>query len=158
MPKKRKASEGLEPSPWYPELSPEVIDRAKKAEKAGSGALLARLQRIGDQRLELRAIQERWPIPRDLREKMVIDAATIAADPTKELRYRLTAAKILLAMDAANRTKDLPDQVLVQVNNNTVQVTVQDILKTIEEDPRFDSLMDAREVRAIPGGADDYAE
>jgi len=149
---------GHEPSPWYPQFDEEVMASARNQQAAGNNKPMAAIRRIADQRLELRAIKERWPIPQDVREQLVIQAARMAFDPTKEARYKVQAWKILLAMDSINRVKGLPDQVQINVQGTDVRVSVHDVLKTIEDDPKFESLMDAREFKVDPGSADDYAE
>lgn len=163
MPRKKqqplpKIEEGMEPSPWWPEFAPDVVAKSKAAADAGNPAMLAKLARIKDQRLELRAVNQRWPVPKGLRERMVYDAGMIALDPTKDIRYRLAAQKILVAMDHANNVAQLPDQVTVNIQQNTYAVNVNDFLATVEADPRLDRLLDAREFRPDPGAPDDYAE
>ncbi|MFN9112686.1 MAG: hypothetical protein ACK5XN_21690 [Bacteroidota bacterium] len=149
---------GQESSPWYPQFDEEVLSAARQQEASGNNRPMAAIRRIADQRLELRAIKERWPIPQDVREQLVIQAAKMAFDPTKEARYKVQAWKILLAMDSINRVKGLPDQVQINVQGSDVRVSVHDVLRTIEEDPKFESLMDAREFKVEPGSTDDYAE
>jgi hypothetical protein len=163
MPRKKKTQfaerePGMEESPWWPEFTPEILSRSKAAADAGNPALLARLTLIKDQRLELRAVNQRWPVPKGLRERMVYDAGAIAMDPTKDIRFRLAAQKILVAMDHANNVAQLPDQMTVNIQHNTYAVNVNDFLATVEADPRLDRLLDGREFRPDPGAPDDYAE
>lgn len=158
MARKKKVDEGMEPSPWWPEFRPDIVERARIEEAAGNPALAGKLRSIRDSRLELRAINQRWPVPKGLRERIVYDAAAIALDPQKDLRFRLMAQKMLIAMDHANNAPQLPDQVTVNIQQNTYAVNVNDFLATVEADPRLDRLLDAREFRPDPGAPDDYAE
>jgi hypothetical protein len=131
---------------FWPELS-----KANEATaiKAGRGDQVKRLK---DLRLELRAVNERWPVPQELRERMVFESARIAMSPDSGPKEKLWATRLLLAMDQANnKPRDLPTQIAGSAN-----ITVNQVLALIEGPGRDDEL-DLREFKVIPGGEDDYA-
>lgn len=130
---------------------PELTDKRRaEAIAVGQGEAYKRFQ---DARLEIRAINERWPVPQALRERMVFENARIVIDPKAEPKQKLLASRILLAMDQANTKRDLPNQI---VGNQHISVT--QVLQLIESSGNVsDDDLDLREFKAIPGGADDYA-
>jgi hypothetical protein len=108
------------------------------------------VKRIKDLRLELKAVNERWPIPSQLRERMVFEAAKIAMDPASGAKEKMWASRLLLAMDQINtRPQELP----TQIQGNTI--TVNQILAVIEGQGQDD--LDMRDRKVLPGSEDDYA-
>ena len=133
---------------FWPELS-----RANQelATAAGRGE---QVKRIKDLRLELRAVNERWPIPPELRERMVFEAAKVAMDPGAPTKEKLWANRLLLAMDQINtRPKELPQQVQAGTT-----ITVNQILAMIEGgNVASQDDLDLRDIKVLPGAPDDYA-
>lgn len=140
---------GREPKPdsfFWPELSPE---NRRLAEESGRGA---QLKQLSDLRLELRAVNERWPIPAELRERIIFENARMMMNPNASPKERLMASRMLIAMDQVNiKPKDLP----IQMTGN-MTITVNQILAMIEGKDNPDDL-DFRDIKAIPGSVDDYA-
>jgi hypothetical protein len=129
---------------FWPELTKA---NQELATKAGRGD---QLKRLNDLRLELRSVNERWPIPPELRERMVFESARIMMDPQAGVKEKLWANRLLLAMDQVNtKPKELPVQVQAGTN-----ITVNQILAMI--DSGTDDL-DMRDRKVLPGAVDDYA-
>lgn len=129
---------------FWPELA---AGREAEAIAAGRGAAY---KRFADARLELRAVNERWPIPTALRERMIFENARVILDPNVPNRERQMAQRLLIAMDQINtRPRDLPVQV------ETASITINQILSVIGEKSQD---LDLRDVKVIPGSVDDYAE
>jgi len=137
-----------EPNPdsfFWPELTQANEDLAVKA---GRGDQVKRLK---DLRLELRAVNERWPIPAALRERMIFESARIVMDPKAGAKEKLWANRLLLGMDQANnRPRDLP----VQITGNTT-ITVNQVLAMLDGGSSDD--LDMRDRKILPGSVDDYA-
>lgn len=133
---------------FWPELT-----EARKSEALSAGRGDA-FKRFEDARLEIRAINERWPIPPALRERMIFENARIVIDAKAEPKQKLLASRILLAMDQANhKPKDLPEQII-----GNQHITVTQVLQLIETGGEVsDDDLDLRDFKAIPGSADDYA-
>jgi hypothetical protein len=112
------------------------------------------VKRIKDLRLELRSVNERWPITPELRERMVFEAAKVAMDPGAPTKEKLWANRLLLAMDQINtRPKELPQQVQAGTT-----ITVNQILAMIEGgNVASQDDLDLREIKVLPGAPDDYA-
>lgn len=131
---------------FWPELT---AQREQEANAAGRGAVF---RRIADARLEIRAVKERWPIPENLRERMVFENARVIVDPQASARDKLMATRLLIAMDQVNtKPKDLP----VQIQGSTT-ITVNQVLAMIDQGGGQDDL-DFREHKVLPGAVDDYA-
>ena len=133
---------------FWPELRPE---NEQAAIAAGRGE---QVKRIKDLRLELRAVNERWPITPELRERMVFEAAKVAMDPGAPTKEKLWANRLLLAMDQINtRPKELPQQVQAGTT-----ITVNQILTMIEGgNVASQDDLDLRDIKVLPGAPDDYA-
>lgn len=130
---------------FWPELT---AQREQEANAAGKGVVF---KRIADARLEIRAVNERWPIPSTLRERMVFENARVLVDPQASARDKLLASKILIAMDQVNtKPKDLPVQVQAAPN-----ITVNQILAMIDTAGSDD--LDFRDHKVLPGSVEDYA-
>ena len=130
---------------FWPELT---AQREQEANAAGKGAVF---KRIADARLEIRAVNERWPIPGTLRERMVFENARVLVDPQATARDKLLASKILIAMDQVNtKPKDLPVQIQSAPN-----ITVNQILAMIDTNGSDD--LDFRDHKVLPGSVEDYA-
>jgi hypothetical protein len=141
---KATGSDAKPDSFFWPELTKANVELATKA---GRGE---QVKRLNDLRLELRAVNERWPIPLALRERMVFESAKIVMDPNSGAKEKLWANRLLLAMDHENtKPKDLP----AQIQGGTT-ITVNQILAMIETSP--DDL-DMRDRKILPGSVDDYA-
>lgn len=103
-------------SVFWPELDPEAMAQATAR---GQGDAV---KRVADFRLELMAVNNGFPIPPELRARMVFEATKVMLNPNHPFRERAWAIKLLKEMDQANRgpTAGLPDQ----VQNVNVQVNV----------------------------------
>lgn len=132
---------------FWPELT---RANQSKAIKEGRGEAFKRFQ---DARLEIRAINERWPIPAALRERMIFENARIVIDPKAEPKQKLLASRILLAMDQANQK---PDNLPTQIVGNQ-HITVTQVLQLIEGGQASEDELDLREFKVLPGSPDDYA-
>jgi hypothetical protein len=139
---------GREPKPdsfFWPELSQE---NKRLAEESGRGA---QLKQLADLRLELRAVNERWPIPAELRERMIFENARMMMNPNASPKERLMASRMLLGMDQANnKPRDLP----LQITGNTT-ITVNQVLAMLDGSSSDD--LDFRDRKILPGSVDDYA-
>ena len=130
---------------FWPELTKA---NQELAIKAGRGD---QLKRLNDLRLELRSVNERWPIPPELRERMVFESARIMMDSQAGVKEKLWANRLLLAMDQANnKPRDLP----VQITGNTT-ITVNQVLAMLDGSSSDD--LDFRDRKILPGSVDDYA-
>ena len=65
---------------------------------------------IRDTRLMERALRERWPIPQELRERIVLNLIAIVANKNLSPRERTSAAKALLHADALNVEQEKMEQ------------------------------------------------
>lgn len=103
-------------SVFWPELAPEEVERAN-ARGAGEA-----VKKVAEFRLELMAVNNGFPIPAELRARMVYEATKAMLNTKLPFRDRAWAMKLLKEMDQANRgpTAGLPDQ----VQNVNVQVNV----------------------------------
>lgn len=66
------------------------------------------LHTVADIKLAGRAINEEWPVTRDLRSQLITDLGMIASDGAPEMR--IAAAKVILAADALNAKKREAEQ------------------------------------------------
>lgn len=136
--------------PWLPDdLDP---DNFKKEVDEGRGK---RVQAIKDRWLDIRAVNENWPISRQMRERMAFEAMQTALSPEVSIKERLLAKRLLLIMDAQNKptVKGLPSQVDVKVETATgeVQISVRQVLDAM------DGILDLRDYKIEPNSPDDYA-
>ena len=97
-------------SVFWPEFAPEAVEKAV-AQGMGDS-----LKRASEFRIELSAVEGNYPIPPDLRARMVYEAVKAMMNTKQTPRERNAAMKLLVAMDRANRIGDLPAQ--IQVTNN----------------------------------------
>ena len=119
---------------------------------AGRGDCVKSLQ---DVRIELEAIKKNYNIPDSGKAKIVFEAAMIMIY-SKIPKEKIWAIKLLKAMEDSNhRPSLLPAQ--VTVNNAHSTLTVNALLQEFGKE-LMDPSMDLREVKAIPGSADDYAD
>jgi hypothetical protein len=157
----RLAAEQLEPakeepvfdgSHWWPVLQPEL---QAKAIAAGKGA---EYKRVADMRLELRAINQRFPMPADVKAQMVYSAWSTMNNPQVDYRVRMAAQKNLLAMEQMNqRDENGPDQIGVQVIMPDGSTRLAgDLLDEMRKTWDY-STFDERPIKAIPGSPEDYA-
>jgi hypothetical protein len=103
--------------------------------------------------IELKAIKKNYNVPQCLKARMVFEAAKLMIY-SKIPQEKIWAIKLLQAMeDSSHRPRVLP--ALVTVNNSTL--TVNALLQQFVKD-LMDPSMDLREVKAIPGAANDYAD
>jgi len=65
---------------------------------------------IRDTRLMERALRERWPIPQELRERIVLNLIAIVANKSLSPRERTSAAKALLHADQLNVEQEKMEQ------------------------------------------------
>lgn len=65
---------------------------------------------IRDTRLMERALRERWPIPQELRERIVLNLIAIVANKNLSPRERTSAAKALLHADQLNVEQEKIEQ------------------------------------------------
>jgi hypothetical protein len=151
---------GLNPTPqvvevaeeesfFWPELSQSTV---AAAQAAGRGSSIKQLQ---DVRIELEAIKKNFNIPEALKARMVYEAAKMMLF-SKIPKEKVWAIKLLKEMeDSNNRPSLLPAQVTVNNTHNTL--TVNALLQEFGKD-LMDPSMDLREVMAVPGSQDDYAD
>lgn len=156
------SSTDIEPNSFFwPELS------AKKRQKAIDTGRGDDIKQLDDFRLELRSVNERWPVPQALRERMVYEAARVLIDSTAAVKEKLLADKLLHAMDRDNHAvRDLPDQIQVNVSNNvnvespansefqkpTQNLSVQDVIRDVLKNKQVVDALDFRVVKS------DYAD
>ncbi len=132
---------------FWPKLNQSTVEAAIAA---GRGDCAKSLQDI---RIELKAIKKNYNIPHSVKARMVFEAAKMMIY-SKVAKEKIWAIKLLKAMEDSNsRPRVLPAQ--VTVNNKTL--TVNALLQQFGKD-LMDPSMDLREVKAIPGAANDYAD
>ncbi len=65
---------------------------------------------VRDTRMMERALRERWPIPQELRERIVLNLIAIVANKSLSPRERTSAAKALLHADQLNVEQEKMEQ------------------------------------------------
>lgn len=65
---------------------------------------------VRDTRMMERALRERWPIPQELRERIVLNLIAIVANKNLSPRERTSAAKALLHADQLNVEQEKMEQ------------------------------------------------
>lgn len=143
--------QGWDSNPWWPEFDAAAIERAKEKASLGEGGMLAELHRRADARLVMRAVNEQWPIPEEARARIVWEASMLAVG-AKDVKAKLYAMRIMLAMQQSNNRKDLPTQVTV-VTPSTGSIPVYQLIQELSRDPM---VMDALDYRPVKD--DSYAE
>lgn len=79
-----------------------------------------------DARMMQRAIEQRWPIPQQMREAMILMQLKDAIDKNLPQRERRAAAKVVLAAERQNQLDELaaqPQQHLHAVMTMPVEIT-----------------------------------
>jgi hypothetical protein len=133
---------------FWPELNQSTVEASIAA---GRGDCIKSLQ---DVRIELQAIKRNYNIPVSVKARMVFEAAKMMIY-SKIPKEKIWAIKLLKAMEDSNhRPSALPVQRTV---NNQNMLTVNALLREFGKDLMNPS-MDLREVKAIPGSPDDYAD
>ncbi|MCY3010289.1 MAG: hypothetical protein NTY42_10650 [Planctomycetota bacterium] len=133
---------------FWPELNQSTVEAAFAA---GRGECVKSLQYV---RIELEAIKKNYNIPDSVKARMVFEAGKMMVY-SKVVKEKVWAIRLLKAMDDSNhRPRVLPAQITV---NNKNTLTVNALLEEFGKD-LMDPSMDLREVRAIPGSPDDYAD
>jgi hypothetical protein len=75
-----------------------------------------------------RAIEERWPIPQDMKKAMILMQMKDAIDKTASARERRAAAKVVLAAERQNQLDELASQPTTHVHAVIpVQITEQNL-------------------------------
>lgn len=143
--------QGWESNPWWPEFDASAIERAKEKASLGEGGMLTELHRRAEARLTMRAINEQWPIPEEARARIVWEASQLAVI-AKDVKAKLYAMRIMLAMQQSNNRKDLPTQVTVLAPTSGT-IPVYQLIQELSRDPMVMDALDYRPVKT-----DDYAE
>lgn len=130
---------------FWPEFAP---GRDREAVSAGRGA---EYKRLADLRLAIRAVSDGFPVPRAAVERLVFDLWLQSTDHGLTLVERQRSQKLLVRMIERNlRPAKLPKQIL----DGSVLSSFED-LNGIELN---DDDLDFRELKIVPGSADDYAD
>lgn len=135
---------------YWPELTESGMEAIRL--KGGGGSL----ETVANIRLSIRAVRERYPVPPEMRERMVYDTWLLFKN-SQDPKLKIWAAKLLLHMEAANaKQNNLPDQLAaVAAGGGNVSITVNQVLSMMGSDPVD---LDMRDYKILPGSDGDYAE
>lgn len=117
----------------------------------------AAFSKIQERWTEIKAVSERYPVPRAMLERIANDTFQTFVSANTSTRDKMIAAKLLLTMAAANQdTKGLPTQLEGSVNEGT-RFDVRNIIDAIAREEGT-AIVDTRAIQVEPGSAEDYAE
>lgn len=105
---------------------------AATQEQPAAGVLGDGELRAGKHNMALvrRAINEGWPIPEDVRQRLIEQMAKIIDAKKSQMRNRISAAKVLVAADAINAKREATDAATERAGMNVnVNVGVQAAFK-----------------------------
>lgn len=93
----------------------------------------------GNMALVRRAIREDWPIPPELRAKLVAQMGKVL-EKSEDERNQVAAAKVLVAADAINAKREGADAAAEKGDSGTqvnVQVNIADMRQQMLADPEY---------------------